>query len=239
MTYGRWPELDYAADKAVIESFHAYAQVIGKLPTRAQPWLNHGWHVALQVVPRGLRTYPVITGEREAEVLIDCLASEVLVETSDGFRDSFSISGQSVADFLDEFEGLLARAGIATDVAGAPNEVEDAVPFAEDTRERVWDSDAVRRLHAALRSVDRVFEHFRIGFVGKSSPSHLFWGSFDLAITRFSGREAPVHPGGFPNLPDDVTREAYSHEVASAGFWFAGWRRRRSHGLRLLLPGSR
>ncbi|GMN03432.1 DUF5996 family protein [Erythrobacter sp. MTPC3] len=222
MTAGSWPDLDYAADKAVIETCHAYLQVIGKLPTRARVWSNHGWHVALRVVPRGFRFYPVAAGERDAEILFDCIASEVALETTDGFRGAMPIAGQTVAQFLDDFEALLGKAGIATDVAGAPNEVDPAIPFAEDKRERSWDAGAVRRFHAAFRSADRVFEHFRSGFVGKSSPSHLFWGSLDLAVTRFSGREAPLHPGGFPNLPDRVTREAYSHEVASAGFWLGG-----------------
>ncbi|MEM9500669.1 MAG: DUF5996 family protein [Pseudomonadota bacterium] len=222
MTHTRWPALDYAAEKAVIETCHAYLQVVGKLPTRAKPWCNHGWQLALRVVPRGFRTYPVIAGEYDAEVLFDCLTSEVAVENSAGFRGSFAITGQTVVQFLTDFQALLREAGITTDIAGSPNEVDPAVPFAEDTRERSWDNETVRRIHAAFRSADRVFEQFRSGFVGKSSPSHLFWGSFDLAVTRFSGREAPLHPGGFPNLPDSVTREAYSHEVASAGFWLGG-----------------
>lgn len=222
MTDGRWPQLDYAADKAVIETCHAYLQVIGKLPTRARPWENHGWHLALRVVPRGFRAYPVVAGEHEAELLFDCLESEVVVESSDGFRGSMAITGQAVAEFHSGLRELLGKAGVATDVSGSPNEVDPAVPFAEDDRDRTWDTDTVRRIHSAFRSADRVFEHFRSGFVGKSSPSHLFWGSFDLAVTRFSGREAPIHPGGFPNLPDHVTREAYSHEVASAGFWLGG-----------------
>ncbi|MBD2843032.1 DUF5996 family protein [Erythrobacter rubeus] len=222
MTDRRWPRLDYAADKAVIETCHAYLQVIGKLPTRARVWCNHGWHVALRVVPRGFRTYPVVAGERDAELLFDCIAGEVVLETSDGFRSAMPIAGQTVAAFLDELQALLSQGGISTDISGAPNEVETAVPFAKDERVRRWDPNAIRRIHAAFRSANRVFEHFRSGFVGKSSPSHLFWGSFDLAVTRFSGREAPLHPGGFPNLPDRVTREAYSHEVASAGFWLGG-----------------
>ncbi len=218
----RWPQLDYRADKAVIETMHAYLQVVGKLPTRALPWRNHSWHVALLPVPRGFRTYPVVAGEVEAELLFDCIDSVVRLETSSGFADSFAISGQSVAAFLAELQTLLKSGGIAVSVDGAPNEVEDAVPFAEDSAKREWDHDTARRCHAAMLSVNRVFERFRSGFVGKSSPSHLFWGSFDLAVSRFSGRTAPLHPGGFPNLPDEVTREAYSHEVASAGFWLGG-----------------
>ncbi|QFT76552.1 DUF5996 family protein [Erythrobacter sp. THAF29] len=222
MKDGRWPQLDYAADKAVIETCRAYLQVIGKLPTRARPWCNHSWHLALRVVPRGFRTYPVVAGQQEVELLFDCLASEVVVENSDGFRGKLAITGQTVAEFHSGLGDLLGKAGVRIDISGSPNEVDPAVPFVMDDRGRAWGADTIRRIHAAFRSVDRVFELFRSGFVGKSSPSHLFWGSFDLAVTRFSGREAPLHPGGFPNLPDRVTREAYSHEVASAGFWLGG-----------------
>ena len=218
----RWPELDYEADRPVVESLHAYLQVLGKLPTRALPWCNHSWHLALRVVPRGFRTYPVEMENGEAEILFDCRNSAVALETSSGFADGFDVTGQTVARFHAQFAELLKAGGVSTEVSGAPNEVEDAVPFALDTRDRVMDRATLRRIHRAFSDVNRVFGVFRSGFVGKSSPSHLFWGSFDLAVTRFSGREAPLHPGGFPNLSDDVTREAYSHEVASAGFWLGG-----------------
>lgn len=218
----RWPKLDFEADRPVIESLHAYLQVVGKLPTRALPWCNHSWHLALRVVPRGFRSYPVFFPRGEAEVLFDCLDSTVAVETSTGFADGFEVAGQTVARFHEQLAELLKRAGIQTDISGAPNEVEEAVPFAQDMGEREWDISVLGRIHRAFSDANRVFETFRTGFVGKSSPSHLFWGSFDLAVTRFSGREAPLHPGGFPNLPDRVTREAYSHEVASAGFWLGG-----------------
>ena len=218
----RWPKLDYAADRPVIESLHAYLQVVGKLPTRALPWCNHSWHLAMRVVPRGFRTYPVEMPDGEAEVLFDCLTSAVVVETSTGFTERFDVSGQSVARCHEQLSDLLRRAGVTTDISGAPNEVEEAIPFREDTADREWDSATLTRIHRAFSDANRVFERFRTGFVGKSSPSHLFWGSLDLAVTRFSGREAPLHPGGFPNLPDRVTREAYSHEVASAGFWLGG-----------------
>ena len=218
----RWPKLDFEADRPVVESLHAYLQVVGKLPTRALPWCNHSWHLALRVVPRGFRSYPVFFPRGEAEVLFDCLGSTVAVETSTGFSDGFEVVGQTVARFHEQLAELLRRAGIQTDISGAPNEVEEAVPFARDKREREWDISVLARIHRAFSDTNRVFETFRTGFVGKSSSSHLFWGSFDLAVTRFSGREAPLHPGGFPNLPDRVTREAYSHEVASAGFWLGG-----------------
>lgn len=222
MTDARWPELDYEAERPVIETLHAYLQVVGKLPTRALPWCNHGWHLALRVVPRGFRTFPVMAANGEAEVLVDCLGSAVRVETSHGFSGEFAITGQTVARFYEQFAALLAEAGVATNIAGAPNEIDPAVPFQQDDRSRTWDCATVARIHRAFSDANRVFEGFRTGFIGKCSPSHLFWGSMDLAVTRFSGREAPLHPGGIPNLPDHVTREAYSHEVASAGFWLGG-----------------
>jgi|TARA_R100000049_G_C1952738_1_gene102031 hypothetical protein len=219
---GRWPALDFEAEKSVYATVHAYLQVIGKLPTRALPWCNHSWHIAMLVVPTGFRTYPVQTDAGEAEILLDCLASRVVLTTSDGRERSLALTGQSVAAFHAELSGLLRNAGIATSIDGGPNEVEEAIPFAKDVAPREWHRDTVGRLHRAFADAARVMFSFRTSFVGKSSPVHLFWGSFDLAVTRFSGREAPLHPGGFPNLPDEVTREAYSHEVASFGFWPGG-----------------
>ena len=219
---GRWPELDYAADRPVIETLHAYLQVIGKLPTRALPWCNHGWQLAMRVVPRGFRTYPVEIADGEAEVLLDCLTGRIVVQTSAGGEATIALTGQSVAALHAELADVLRAHDCHTSIAGAPNEVDPAVPFAEDHAGRSWDGDTVRRIHRAFADANRVFEGFRTGFVGKASPSHLFWGSFDLAVTRFSGRPAPLHPGGIPTLPDRVTREAYSHEVASAGFWLGG-----------------
>lgn len=220
--YEAWPKLDYAADRPVIEALHACLQLIGKLPTRGLPWTNHGWHAALRVVPQGFRTYPVPLAQGEGELLLDCLDGCIRLETSLGVVDTIDVRHRSIAEVFTRLAAALGRVGCPITVAGAPNEVEDAVPFAVDRRERHWDDDTVRRIHRAFSAANRVFEGFRSGFVGKSSPSHLFWGSFDLAITRFSGREAPLHPGGIPNLPDRVTREAYSHEVASAGFWLGG-----------------
>lgn len=219
---GRWPALDFEAEKSVYATVHAYLQVIGKLPTRALPWCNHSWHLAMLVVPTGFRTYPLPTESGEAEILLDCLASRVVLTTSDGRERVMPLTGQSVADFHSELSAMLRDAGVATSIDGSPNEVEEAIPFAQDTAARAWDGDTVQRLHRAFADAARVMYQFRTGFVGKSSPVHLFWGSFDLAVTRFSGREAPLHPGGFPNLPDTVTREAYSHEVASFGFWPGG-----------------
>lgn len=218
----RWPALDYAAERDVYETVHAYCQVIGKLPTRTHPWVNHGWHVALRVVPRGFRTYTLPAGELDYELLFDLLSGTVTLWASDGRSAGFAVEGQSVAQFREQLADALATIDCPAPLSGGPNEVEEAVPFHQDDRPRTWDAGVARRLHSAFLSVDRMFAQFRSGFVGKSSPSHLFWGSFDLAVTRFSGRRAPEHPGGFPNLPDRVTREAYSHEVVSAGFWPGG-----------------
>ncbi len=218
----RWPALDFAADGPVGDTLHAYLQVIGKLPLRTLPWRNHGWHVALRVVPRGFRTYPLYGAQDEAEVLLDLARGELRVDSSSGHSDRFPLEGQSVARFAEQLGESLEAVGVPVRTDGAPNEVPDPVPFARDTDARTWDAATARRLLTAFRGVDRVFARFATGFVGKSSPSHLFWGSFDLAITRFSGRTAPLHPGGIPALSDRVTREAYSHEVASAGFWLGG-----------------
>lgn len=218
----RWPALDYAAERDVYETIHAWLQVVGKLPVRTLPWTNHGWHVALRVHPRGFRTYVLPADGVDYELLFDVIAAEVKLVASTGAEAAFPLDGQTVAAFKTDLDAALGRIGVAAPIDGSPNEVEPAVPFAEDDRKRVWDADTARRLLGAFQSADRVFTAFRSGFVGKSSPSHLFWGSFDLAVTRFTGRAAPLHPGGFPNLPDRVTREAYSHEVVSAGFWPGG-----------------
>jgi hypothetical protein len=217
-----WPALDYPADRPVIEAMHAYLQLIGKLPTRGLPWTNHGWHAALRVVPRGFRTYPVPLTHGEGELLLDCLDGCIRLETSQGLIESVDVRHRPVSDVYLRLSTLLEEVGCPVQIAGAPNEIDPAISFADDHRDRDWDAGTARRIHRAFSAANRVFELFRSGFVGKASPSHLFWGSFDLAVTRFSGREAPLHPGGIPNLPDRVTREAYSHEVASAGFWLGG-----------------
>ncbi|RPF72653.1 hypothetical protein EG799_03440 [Aurantiacibacter spongiae] len=194
-------------------------QLIGKLPTRLLPWENHGWHVALRVVPRGFVTRPMPAEDgRQFTAGLDMREGAIVVECSDSSRFAISLAGRSVAAVHCDLADGLDRLALPAPVHGGPNEIEAAIPFARDTMEREWNADAARRLHGAFISADGVFTTFRSLFLGKSSPSHLFWGAFDIAVTRFSGRRAPVHPGGFPNLPDAVTRDAYSHEVISAGF---------------------
>jgi hypothetical protein len=218
----RWPRLDYAADKGTIETLHLLLQLIGKLPLRLHPWVNHGWHVALRMTPRGAATRSLPAGERSFSAELDFLDGTIRVACDNGSQSALPVAGKTVAQVHGELAALLAGLGLPAPLHGAPNEIPDPVPFAADDRPREWDADAAARLHGAFLCADRGFNAFRSLYRGKSSPSHLFWGSFDLAVTRFSGRSAPVHPGGIPSLPDAVTREAYSHEVISAGYWPGG-----------------
>lgn len=217
-----WPRLDYAADKGTIETMHLLLQLIGKLPLRLHPWVNHGWHVALRLSPRGFITRSLPAGERHFTVELDALDGNIRVQCDNGSQSSLQAAGLAVADVHTELAALLTGLGLPAPLHGAPNELPDPVRFAEDRRPREWDGDAAARLHGAFLCADRGFNRFRSLYRGKGSPSHLFWGSFDLAVTRFSGRGAPNHPGGITGLPDGVTREAYSHEVISAGFWPGG-----------------
>jgi hypothetical protein len=213
-----WPELSAARDRPTIIALHLFSQVVGKVPTAVLPWRNHSWHVTLHVTPRGLRTEPIHAAEGMFELAFDLVSHELTLSDARGVR-GFALEPMSVAAFHASVLGLLAAAGYAVEIDGAPNEIDPAVPFAADNETRAYERDSAERLCTALVSADRVFRLFRSAFLGKVSPVHFFWGSFDLAVTRFSGRSAPLHPGGIPNLPDAVTREAYSHEVSSAGFW--------------------
>jgi hypothetical protein len=216
-----WPFLSAERDRPTIVTLHLVSQLIGKVPTALLPWRNHGWHLTLHMNPRGLATEPIHVGPRVFDLSLDLVEHRVVLGHPYA-GGSVAIPGKSMAAIRFELLELLASAGLPLDYHGAPNEVEPAVPFAEDEAPRRYDPDSAARLRRALLSADRVLRRFRSGFLGKVSPVHFFWGSFDLAVTRFSGRTAPPHPGGIPNLPDAVTREAYSHEVSSAGFWPGG-----------------
>jgi len=217
-TAANWPPLTAEQDGATIAALHLFSQVVGKVPTAVLPWRNHGWHLTLHVTPRGLRTEPIHAASGPFALTFDLVAHALLLE--DGRRRfDLDLRSEPVADFHARVMALLGEAGHPVDIDPAPNEIDPAIPFALDHAARTYDRDSARRLLVALLSADRVFRLFRSGFLGKVSPVHFFWGSFDLAVTRFSGRRAPPHPGGIPNLPDRVTREAYSHEVSSAGFW--------------------
>ena len=216
-----WPSLSSDRDRPTIVALHLFSQIVGKMPTAVLPWRNHGWHVTLRVTPQGLRTEPLYGAAGPFELLIDLVNHQVRVTDAAG-ASAVALRPMSVAQFHGELLEMLAERGHRVDIHPAPNEVEPATRFAEDRELRPYDRDSASRLHGALLAADRVFKLFRSGFLGKASPVHFFWGSFDLAVTRFSGRPAPLHPGGIPNLPDAVTREAYSHEVSSAGFWPGG-----------------
>lgn len=218
-TSDRWPELDWAGWRETAQHLHLITQMLGKVRLACTPWLNHSWHVVLYPTAWGLTTGPIPAERATIQLDLDLLDDRLLVTSDDGGEGSIALEPGSIADFYADLTAALAAIGAPIRIADMPSELPDAVRFAEDGRERPWDGDAVRRFHRALLSVDRVFQRFRTGFLGKASPVHFFWGSFDLAVTRFSGRVAPRHPGGIPGLPDPVTCEAYSHEESSAGFW--------------------
>lgn len=217
-----WPDIPYEPWRETCDALHLFAQVVGKYRLARTPWLNHSWHATLYVDARGLTTGLVPDGPVAIEIRFDLIDHAVTGFASDGRMARFALRPMSVAEFHGEFLELLTFLGARADFDGKPNEVADPVPFADDRAPRPYDSDAVSRFFQALVAVDRVMRRFRTGYLGKVSPVHFFWGSFDLAVTRFSGRRAPLHPGGIPNLPDDVTREAYSHEESSVGFWPGG-----------------
>jgi hypothetical protein len=183
------------------------------------PWVNHGWQVPLYVSARGLATSTMPAGGDIFEIEFDFVAHRLAVRTSAGAEDGFALEPRTVADFYRQVMALLDGLGIRVAINDTPSEVADPIRFSQDTLHRSYDAAAAQRFWQVLVQADRMFRLFRTGFLGKVSPVHFFWGSFDLAVTRFSGRPAPRHPGGVPGLPDAVTREAYSHEVSSAGFW--------------------
>jgi len=199
-----------------------WLQIVGKFRLANTAWVNHSWHATFYVTGRGLTTSLVPGRDAGYEVVFDFLDHALRVTTTEGAEEQFALEPMPVAAFHERFLAVLARLGAPTRMHHAPNEVPDPVAFREQTAAGAYDPAAAQDFWRALAACDAVFEDFRTSFLGKVSPVHLFWGSLDLAVTRFSGRSAPVHPGGFPALPDAVTREAYSHEVISAGFWPGG-----------------
>jgi hypothetical protein len=217
-----WPDLPYAAWRGAYETLHLMTQIVGKIRLARTPWLNHSWHATLHVSPRGLTTSPIPDGERSFEIAFDFIAHRLLIETSDGQIWRMQLRPMPIADFYAAVIEGLAGLGIEVTIDQTPNELPDPIRFSEDRVHASYDAEYAHRHWKALLQIDRVFKLFRTGFIGKCSPVHFFWGSFDLAVTRFSGRRAPLHPGGVPHLSDAVVREAYSHEVSSAGFWPGG-----------------
>jgi hypothetical protein len=217
-----WPELPYERWKDTYATLHLWTQVVGKIRLAQSPWLNHSWHVPLYVSARGLTTSSIPYRDRVFDIAFDFVDHALVLRVSDGAERRLPLRPRSVADFYAAVIVMLDEAGIPVRIDRIPNEIADAIPFDQDTKHSAYDAEYVQRFWRVLLQVDRVFSQFRTAFLGKCSPVHFFWGSFDLAVTRFSGRGAPPHPGGIPHLSDSIVREAYSHEVSSAGFWPGG-----------------
>ena len=214
-----WPDLPYAAWRDTAATLHLWTQIVGKIRLVQTPWLNHSWHCTLYVTPTGLTTSSIPHGDRSFELTFDFMRHILVIASDDGASREIELRPRSVADFYAAVMAALSELGLPLRINEMPNEIPDAIPFSNDEAHAAYDPVYAERHWRALVHIDRVFKHFRTAFLGKSSPVHFFWGSFDMAVTRFSGRTAPRHPGGVPNLPDSVAQEAYSHEVSSAGFW--------------------
>jgi hypothetical protein len=217
-----WPELDSARDGPTFATLHLASQMLGKLRVAHAPWVNHGWHATLHPVAEGLAIDPIASDAGSFTLTLDLARHAVVLRVGDGERDLLPLDLGSIAALHRNLIAMLESHGLPATFHGRPNEIADAIAFADDVEPRDYRPDSAERLLAALSRIVPVFDRFRAGFTGKCSPVHFFWGSFDLAVTRFSGRLAPEHPGGIPGLPDRITREAYSHEVSSAGFWPGG-----------------
>ena len=216
-----WPTFDVTRDSPTIATLNLASQLLGKLRVSHAPWVNHGWQVALHPLASGLVTEPTACPDgRSFTLALDLTDHAITLQVSDGASDSVAlIDGLTIAALQRDFISMLDRHGLPSNFHGTPSEIPDAIPFADDHTPRAYDSASAERLRDMLALIGPIFERFRAGFIGKASPVHFWWGSFDLAVTRFSGRTAPPHSGGIPGLPDRITREAYSHEESSAGFW--------------------
>jgi Family of unknown function (DUF5996) len=218
----RWPALPYAAWKDTAATLQLWTQVVGKVRLALAPWLNHSWHVTLYVTARGLSTSPIPWRTGSFQIDFDFIDHVLWIRTSDGHFRQLMLAPVPVAEFYQAVMIALAELGIDVTIRTMPCEIADCIPFDQDMVHASYDADHANRFWRVLLAAHDVFARFRTGFLGKASPVQFFWGSFDLAVTRFSGRPAPRHPGGIPHLPDAVAQEAYSHEVSSAGFWPGG-----------------
>lgn len=214
-----WPALPLAEWSDTLATLHRWTQIVGKIRLMRSPLWNHWWQVALYLTPRGLTTSPIPYAGGAFAINFDFIAHQLLIETSRGEVRSTPLAPRTVADFYRTVMALLRELGAETRINTLPVEIADPIPFEEDHEHGAYDPRAVARCHQLFLHADRLLKEFQARFLGKCSPVHFFWGSFDLAMTRFSGRRAPEHPGGIPHTPDFITREAYSHEVASWGFW--------------------
>ena len=214
-----WPSLDYAAWRETCATLQLWTQIAGKIRLALGPWINHSWGVTLYVTSRGLTTSLIPYGTRAFEIEFDFIRHQLGISTTEGDERAIRLQPQSVASFYREVMSKLRELAIEVQIGMRPNEMLEAIPFDRDEKHAAYDPEYANRFWRVLLQADRVFKEFRSRFCGKCSPVHFFWGSFDLAVTRFSGRSAPPHPGGVPHLPDAITREAYSQEVSSLGFW--------------------
>jgi hypothetical protein len=218
-----WPELSVERDHETLAVLHLAAQMLGKMRVAHAPWMNHGWHVALQPNARGFSTLPTGSGDgRSFTLTLDLYRHAIVLWVSDGSREEVPLNAGSVAALHRRLIAMLDEHGLPSDFNGTPNEIDGAIAFSEDNAARDYNRDSAGRVREVFGAILPAFARFRAGFAGKASPVQLWWGSFDLAVSRFSGRKAPRHPGGLPGLPDRITREAYSDEVSSAGFWAGG-----------------
>lgn len=215
-----WPGLELGQWQETCETVHLWTQIVGKIRLSLMPWINHSWHVPLYVTERGVGTSVIPYGDGAFSIDFDFINHRLLVNTAQGTSRSFRLEPMSVAAFYQQLMQVLNELKIIVQIWPLPVEIPGAVqPFPENKEQTAYDPEAVARFWRVLLQVHRVFTEFRARFIGKVSPVHFFWGAFDLAVTRFSGRTAPRHPGGAPNCADWVMEEAYSHEVSSAGFW--------------------
>jgi hypothetical protein len=219
-TSSNWPPLPLAPWQDTLDTVHLWTQIVGKVRLALTPWLNHSWHATLLLSTRGLTTGLMHHPQGTLEIEFDFLRHRLWMRTGSGEDRFFSLEHRSVAGFYRALMAELEDLGVGVRIWPLPVELPDPLtPFPEDETHAAYDKEAVERYWRALTTVHRVFTLFRADFLGKASPVHFFWGAFDLAVTRFSGRPAPRHPGGAPNCADWVMEEAYSHELASAGFW--------------------
>ncbi|QNL48043.1 hypothetical protein H8S90_14640 [Olivibacter sp. SDN3] len=219
LNFQLWPELKFEELKASVETLQLWTQIVGKIRLRNMPWLNHSWHVSLYISSRGLTTSSIPYKNGIFQIDFDFIDHQLIISSSTGEINKVELHARTVASFYDELFEKLKSMDILVKIYKKPNEVNPAIPFDEDEIHKSYDKKQVHNLWTAFVRIDTVFNRFRSRFAGKCSPVHLFWGAFDLAVTRFSGREAPKHQGGVPNIPPEIMQEAYSHEVSSAGFW--------------------
>ena len=214
-----WPVINFPEIQETLATLHQWVQIIGKIRLKTMPWQNHSWHTTLYVTPTGFSTHGIPYEGRVFEIDLNFKDHKLIVTCSNYGSEEMPLKSMTVADFYHSLFEMMVEMGIHVKIHAVPNEIDPAIPFAKNTINKTYDPQAAETIWKAFLAANEVFNQFRSMFIGKSSPVHLFWGAFDLAVTRFSGNKAPLHAGGMPNMPLDVMQEAYSQEVSSAGFW--------------------